>query len=108
MEKIDIQEVTYDNLPFYEKDCLDLVKKGVDFQAVYQTNHYYKILEDKKINRIYIYDELSNDFEGLTTHEINYLIEYFEIKDAHVFLYAYNPEEQILTIGKIREGECIF
>ena len=50
-----------------------------------------------------MYDE----FEGLTLDKINYLIEYFDIKDVYIFNYYYH-EESVLAIGSIQEGECIY
>lgn len=108
MDKLEIKRITIDDFPDYMEDIVQYDSRYLDYQEIYQTNHHYKILLNTKISRIYIYNYEYEEFEGLTVDEINYIIEYFDIKDAHLFNYYYTPEKSLLAIGRIQDGECIY
>lgn len=39
--------------------------------------------------------------------ELEYIIDYFNIEDAHVFDYPYSYEDSLLAIGKVQIDEVL-
>lgn len=107
MVEMNIEKISLDIMDEIIKDCYTMGKRFINYDNVYKTNKAMVIYEDVKLNRIYVeYDFFSNDqFVGLTTEDIIFLAEYFNIDTPHVFNYPSDYENSILCIGNLLEGE---